>query len=89
MRVEPSGVVMVGACTVQTERCVARTPAPITAVWTTPGARQIDVCSACLDEQLRAGGWTIDGARPSAVRLSFGTDETPGAMLDPHAPKAR
>ena len=69
MRVEPSGVVMVGTCSVQTARCVARTPAPITAIWTTPGRRQIDVCSACLDEQLVVGMWTIDGARPSAKRL--------------------
>lgn len=69
MKVEPSGVVMIGECNVQTERCVARKPAPITAVWTVPGRSQINVCSACLDEQIRIGEWIVEGARPSAARL--------------------
>jgi hypothetical protein len=68
MKVEPSGVVMTGTCTVQTERCVARQPAPITAVWTVPGKAQIDVCAACLDEQVRVGSWIIEGARDTAAR---------------------
>ena len=67
MKVEPSGVVMFGTCSVQTKRCVATEPAPITAVWTVPAAVQIDVCGACLDEQLRTGAWTIEGARPAPV----------------------
>jgi hypothetical protein len=67
MKIEPSGVVMFGTCVVQTSVCVAKEPAPITAVWTVPGRTQINVCSACLDKQLRTGQWTIEGARPAAV----------------------
>jgi len=89
MKVEPTGVVMMGTCSVQTSRCVARTPAPITAVWTMPGARQIDVCSACLDEQIRTAAWIVEGARSSAARAPFVTDQTPGTMIDPNTPKAR
>jgi hypothetical protein len=78
---------MMGTCSVQTQRCVARTPAAITAVWTVPGARQIDVCSACLDEQIRTATWVVEGARSSAAR-SFVTDQTPGTMIPPGTPKA-
>jgi hypothetical protein len=68
MRVEPTGIVMIGVCDVQTDRCVAKAPSPITAVWTAPGRNQINVCKACLDDQLRAGIWTIEGARAAGVR---------------------
>lgn len=63
MNVEPSGVLIVGLCGVQTERCAARVPAPITAVWALPARRQINVCSPCLDEMVRSGEWQIEGAR--------------------------
>ncbi len=63
MKVEPSGVVMFGSCSVQTDKCVAREPAPITAVWSQPGRQQIDVCGACLEEQMRTDAWTVEGAR--------------------------
>lgn len=32
MRVEPSGVIMVGECSIQTDVCTAKTASPITAV---------------------------------------------------------
>ncbi|AUB79818.1 hypothetical protein THSYN_01815 [Candidatus Thiodictyon syntrophicum] len=67
MKIEPSGVVMFGICAVQTSVCVAKEGAPITAVWTVPNRTQINVCSACLNEQLRTGKWIIEGARPAAV----------------------
>jgi hypothetical protein len=63
MNIEPSGVLIVGLCEVQTEKCTARVPAPITAVWTLPARRQINVCSPCLDEMVRSGEWQIEGAR--------------------------
>jgi hypothetical protein len=63
MRIEPSGVVFVGICSIQTDRCVAREPAPITAVWTSPARVQVNVCRPCLEEQVRAGEWEIRGAR--------------------------
>lgn len=63
MNVEPSGVVIVGLCEIQTERCTAKFPAPITAVWALPARRQINVCSPCLDEMVRSGEWQIGGAR--------------------------
>jgi len=62
-KIEPSGVVMIGECQVQTERCVAREPQPITAVWTVPCRTQVNVCRACLDEKVRTGEWCIEGAR--------------------------
>jgi hypothetical protein len=68
MKVEPSGAVMTGTCAVQTNRCVALQPAPITAVWTVPEKAQINVCGACLDEQVKTGAWVIEGARHSAAR---------------------
>ena len=68
MKVEATGIVMMGVCAVETERCVAKAPSPITAVWTMPGRNQINVCRACLDEQLRHGRWVIEGARSVALR---------------------
>ena len=63
MRVEPSGVVMMGECSIKTDVCVAKTVSPITAVWSPPGRTQINVCRACLDEKIRTGDWEVEGAR--------------------------
>ena len=63
MKVEPSGVVMMGQCTIQTDVCTAKELAAITAVWGTPGRRQINLCRACLDEMIRRGEWEVEGAR--------------------------
>jgi hypothetical protein len=63
MIVEPTGIVLVDACTIQTEKCVARHPAPITVVWTLPGRVQVNVCRPCLEEQVRLGEWEIRGAK--------------------------
>lgn len=63
MRIEPTGIVLVDTCSVQTEKCVAREAAPITAVWTMPGRVQVNVCRPCLEEQVRSGEWEIRGAR--------------------------
>lgn len=63
MNIEPSGVVIAGVCEIQTEKCSAKVPAPITAVWALPARRQINVCSPCLDEMIRSGEWQIEGAR--------------------------
>jgi hypothetical protein len=63
MNVEPSGVILVDVCSVQTERCVAKQIAPVTAIWTSPGRTQVNVCRPCLEEKIRAGEWEIQGAR--------------------------
>jgi hypothetical protein len=63
MKIEPSGVLVVGLCEVQTEKCTAKVPAPITAVWALPARRQINVCSSCLEEMVRNGEWQIEGSR--------------------------
>lgn len=63
MKIEPSGVVMMGHCTVQTEGCTAKELSAITAVWATPGRKQIDVCRECLEEMIRRGDWEVAGAR--------------------------
>jgi len=65
MRIEPSGVVMIGECEIQTPFCIALTSAPITAVWGSPGRRQIDVCRRCLEEMVRLGEWENPGAHIS------------------------
>jgi hypothetical protein len=73
MKVEPSGVVMLGRCSVRSAYCTALEPAGITAVWGSPGRLQIDVCRECLDEQIRTGQWEVAGARhrplPSSDQL--------------------
>ena len=63
MKIEPSGVIFTALCDIQTERCRAKQPAPVTAVWAIPGRWQINVCRPCLEEQVRAGEWEIQGAR--------------------------
>lgn len=63
MRIEPTGVLLMDVCSIQTERCVAKETAPITAVWTLPGRVQVNVCRPCLEEQVRAGLWEIEGAK--------------------------
>jgi hypothetical protein len=63
VKIEPTGIVLVDSCSIQTEKCVARKPAPITAVWTLPGRVQVNVCRPCLEEQVRCGEWEIQGAR--------------------------
>jgi len=63
MEIEPSGVVMLGECAIQTQFCTALTPAPITAVWAVPGRVQINVCRACLEEMIRENQWQIAGVR--------------------------
>src|SRR5258705_7574917 len=62
-RIEPSGVVLIAVCAIRTENCVAKTAAPITAVWTLPGRVQVNVCRPCLEEQVRLGEWEIRGAK--------------------------
>lgn len=68
MQIDPSGVVLLGECSVQTPFCTARTPAPITAVWGVPGRAQINVCRACLEEMIRKGQWEVSGARVAKQR---------------------
>lgn len=68
MKIEPSGVILIGICEIQTPVCQALVPAPISAVWAPPGRRQVNVCSACLEEQVRDGEWEIPGAH---VRRRF------------------
>lgn len=63
MKIEPSGVVFVGVCDIQTDRCIARQSAPVTAVWETPGRIQVNVCRPCLEEKVRLGEWEIQGAK--------------------------
>lgn len=63
MIVEPSGVVFAAQCQVRSERCRAPDSGPVTAVWTTPGREQLNVCGACLPEMVRMGEWEIPGTR--------------------------
>lgn len=63
MRIEPTGIVLREICSIQTDRCVAKEPAAITAVWTLPSRVQVNVCRPCLEEQVRSGEWEIQGAK--------------------------
>ncbi|AFM13961.1 hypothetical protein [Turneriella parva] len=64
MKVESSGVVMIGTCEIKGENCTAKgTPGAITAVWRAPGRNQVNVCHNCLNEQISKGIWEIAGAR--------------------------
>ena len=63
IRIEPTGVLFVGICDIQTEKCTARTAGPITAVWSVPAREQVNVCRSCLDEMVRRGEWQVEGAR--------------------------
>jgi hypothetical protein len=63
MNIEPTGVVFIDVCSIQTENCVAQEPAPITAVWSVPGRVQVNVCRPCLEEQIRSGEWEVQGAK--------------------------
>lgn len=63
MKVEPTGIIFVAECEIQSDRCTARTPSPITAVWTAPKREQVNVCRACFEEMVRAGEWEVAGAR--------------------------
>ncbi|GEM_PF-2110755 len=59
MKIEPSGVVMNGICDIQTSRCSATRPAPITAIWYFPNREQVNVCRTCLKEMIRSGQWEL------------------------------
>jgi hypothetical protein len=65
MKIETTGKVFTAACDVQSERCRARTPAPVTLVWTEPARERVNVCRPCLEELVRDGEWEIPGARLS------------------------
>lgn len=70
MQVETSGVIMYGICLVQTDKCIAKEIAPITAVWVPPGRQQINICKVCLDEKIRLGEWIIEGAKVKGMKRS-------------------
>lgn len=84
MRVEPTGIIFVAQCEIQSDRCTARTPNPITAVRTVPGREQVDVCRACLEEMVRAGEWEVTGARvrPHADLALLSSGGTPLMIVE-------
>ena len=63
MLVEPTGVITTGVCEIQSERCVAKTAAPITVVWTAPARKQVNVCAPCLEEMVANGEWEVAHSR--------------------------
>ncbi len=68
IKVEPSGVIMIGRCNVETELCSAKNVGPVTAVWV--GNNQTDVCRECLDEKIRLGEWQIEGAKRLSEKIN-------------------
>jgi hypothetical protein len=84
MRIEPSGVVMMGECELQLDNCTATEPGAVTAIWTTPGRRQVNVCRSCFDEMVRSGEWEVSGARISrrADVAVLDTDRSPLVVVE-------
>ena len=84
MKIEPTGVILVDFCSIQTEKCVAKNPAAITAVWTLPGRVQVNVCRPCLEEQVRSGEWDIQGAKIGrrADVAVYSTDKKPLLVVE-------
>ena len=75
IKIEPTGVVMIGVCSVKTTKCGARTtPEPITAVYQLPEQVQINVCGACLAEKVSSGDW--ESETPLILR-KFDSRSTP------------
>lgn len=62
-KVEPSGVIMKGVCSIQTPRCTAKTEGAITAVWGRPDRRR-SMCAGCVSKRRAAsanGRWKEQG----------------------------
>jgi len=54
---------MAGICDIQTPKCSAREASAITAVWTSPGRSQVNICRNCMEEMIRTGKWEVPGSR--------------------------
>ncbi len=79
MKIIPTGIVVSGICQLQTNKCVATEVAPITAVWTHLGRRQVNVCRSCLVEKIRMGDWYVEGAKVKGMRKKIDV-----AVFDSH-----
>lgn len=62
LKVEPTHITMIGECEIKSDKCQAKTPAPIMAVLTREH-KQINVCGACLREQVKRSKWEVEGTR--------------------------
>jgi len=84
MKIEPSGVVFIGECEIQTPFCTALSPAPIMVIWGVPVRRRFDVCGPCLEEMIRRGEWEIQGAQiPRKYDLAvYGKNERLQLVVD-------
>lgn len=84
MKIEPTGIVLVDVCGIQTSKCIAKEPKPITAVWTPPGRIQVNVCHPCLEEQVRSGEWEIQGAKikSRADIVVYSVDKRPQLVVE-------
>jgi hypothetical protein len=63
VRVEPSGVIFSGECTVKGQNCLTPSgglASGVTAVWgPLPAQGQINVCGPCVRTQVETGKWTL------------------------------
>jgi hypothetical protein len=75
MRIEPSGAVFIGECDIQSSRCTAKSPAPVSAVFSSPHRRQINVCRACLDYMVANGEWELDHSKIAETSDYIVSDE--------------
>ena len=64
--IRATGVYVVGECDLQLPGCKAVNAAPVTVVKAQPSGKQVNVCSACLQEMLNRQEWHLTGAGFSA-----------------------
>ena len=63
-KIETTGFIVMGICSIQTKYCVAsETSAPLTVVKESPQGIQYNVCARCLQELIMTGEWNMPGAK--------------------------
>ncbi len=62
IEVRTTGVYVIGECELRLPGCLALDPEPITVVKAQPSGRQINVCSACLQQRIDRQEWSVSGA---------------------------
>ncbi|MBF0103322.1 MAG: hypothetical protein HQK77_20670 [Desulfobacterales bacterium] len=50
---------MWGICEVQTDACSAKNGGLITAIWSSPGRKQVNVCTECYEHKKETGEWIV------------------------------
>ncbi|MCR9942005.1 hypothetical protein [Vibrio owensii] len=68
MRVVPTGSILYGVCEIKSENCAARQGGAVTAIMLPDTLEQVNTCKVCLNDKVRRGEWSIDGAQVSNMK---------------------